>query len=84
MAGKSQVQMLNRRGARTDPCGTPFLRRRNLAISGGKGEAPLAISGGKGKVAIANHLHDHVPHVSVREQSQQLAGEATVPYGVVG
>ena len=24
--------MLNRKGARTDPCGTPFLRRRNLLL----------------------------------------------------
>jgi len=40
----------------------------------------LAISGGKGKAAIANHLHDHVDHVSVRQQSQQLVGEAAVPY----
>ena len=44
----------------------------------------LAISGGKGKTVIANHLHDHVDHVSVRQQLQQLAGEAVVPYGVVG
>jgi len=44
----------------------------------------LAISSGKGKAAIANHLHDHVDHVSIRQQSQQLAGEAMVPYGVVG
>ena len=43
--------------------------------------APFAISGGKGKAGIANHLHDHV---SVRQQSQQLADEATVPYGIVG
>jgi len=33
---------------------------------------------------IANHLHDHVDHVSVRQQLQQLEGEATVPYSVVG
>jgi len=25
-----------------------------------------------------------VDHVSIRQQSQQLAGEAAVPYGVVG
>ena len=42
----------------------------------------FAISGGKGKAAIANHLHDRVDHVSVRQQLQQLAGEAAVPYGV--
>jgi len=45
--------------------------------------APLAISGGNGKAVIANHLHDHVDHVSIRKQLQQLAGEAAVPYGVV-
>jgi len=44
----------------------------------------LAISGGEDKAAIANHLHDHVDRVSIRQQSQPLAGEATVPYGVVG
>ena len=44
----------------------------------------MAISGGKGKAAIANHLHDHVHHVSIRQQLQQLAGEAVVPYGAVG
>ena len=32
VAGRSEVKMLNRRGARTDPCGTPFLRRRNLLL----------------------------------------------------
>ena len=44
----------------------------------------MAISGGKGEAAIANHLHDHVDHVSVRQQSQQLAGEAAVSYRVIG
>jgi len=33
---------------------------------------------------IANHHHDHVDHVSMRQQLQQLAGEAAVPYNVVG
>ena len=33
---------------------------------------------------ITNHLNDHVDHVSFRHQSQQLAGEAAVPYSVVG
>jgi len=28
----------------------------------------FGISGGRGKAAIANHLHDHVDHVSVRQQ----------------
>jgi len=52
------------------------LRRRNLLL--------FAISGGKGKPAITNHPHDHVDHVSIRQQSQQLAGEDAVPHGVVG
>jgi len=43
----------------------------------------LAISGGKGKAAIANHLMI-MWTVSVRQQSQQFAGEAAVPYSVVG
>jgi len=68
--------MLNRRGARTDPCGSPFLRRRNLL------HLPFPVA--KDKAAIANHLHDHVDHMSVRQQSQQHAGEAVVPYGLVG
>jgi len=57
--------MLKKRGARTDPCGTPFLKRRNLLFS---------VSGGEGEAAIANHLHDHVNRVSIRQQLQQLAG----------
>jgi len=68
--------MLNRRGARTDPCATPFLRVVTCSF--------CQLSGGKGKAAIANLLHDHVDHVSVRQQSQQLAGEAAVRYGVIG
>ena len=68
--------MLKRRGARTNLFGTSFLRRRNLLL--------FVISGGKGKAAIANHLHDHVDHVSIRQQLLQLAGETAVPYSVVG
>jgi len=68
--------MLNSRGARTDPCGKPFFRRRNLLLW------PFPVV--RVIAAIANHLHDHVDHVSIRQQSQQLAGEAAVPYSVVG
>ena len=32
VVGRSEVHMLKRRGARTDPCGTPFLRHRNLLL----------------------------------------------------
>jgi len=39
---------------------------------------------GKGKAAISNHLRDHADHVFIRQQSQQLAGEAAVPSSVVG
>ena len=46
--------------------------------------SPFAVSVVNGKAAIANHLHDHVDHVSVRRQSQQLAGEAAMPYIIVG
>ena len=39
------------------------------------------VSGGEGEAAIANHLHDHA---SIRQQLQQLAGVATVPFSVIG
>jgi len=32
VVGRSEIYMLNSRGARTDLCGTPFLRRRNLLL----------------------------------------------------
>jgi len=32
VVGRSEMQMLKRMAARTDPCGTPFLRRRNLLL----------------------------------------------------
>ena len=67
--------MLKRRGARTSLWDT---------VLEASWPTPFAISGGKGKTTIANHLHDHVDHVSIRQQSQQLAGEAAVPYSVVG
>ena len=45
----------------------------------------FAVSGGEGEAAIANHLANHLhDHVSVSQQLQQLAGEAAVPYTVVG
>ena len=46
--------------------------------------ASFAVFGGECEAAIASHLHDHVDHVSIRQQSQQPADEAAVPYGVVG
>jgi len=32
VVGRSEMYMLKRRGARTDICGTPFLRWRNLRL----------------------------------------------------
>jgi len=61
--------MLKRRGARIDPCGTPFLRGRNLLLW------PFPV------VMVKLRLLDHV---SIRQQSQQLADETAVPYSVVG
>ena len=68
--------MLKEKGRQDRSLWTPLLRRRN--------PAPFTVSGGKGKAASASHLHDHVDHVSIRHQLQQLAGEAEVPYSVVG
>jgi len=67
--------MLKRRSTRTDSCETPYLRRGNLHL--------FPISSGKVETAITNHLHDHSDHVSIRQQLQQLAGEAAITYGVV-
>ena len=53
------------------------------AVLEGSQSAPCAVSGGMGKAAVSNHLHDHVDHVSIGQQSQQLAGEAVVPHSVV-
>jgi len=44
----------------------------------------FAVSGDAGEAATANHLHDHANHVPMRQQLQQLAGEAAVPYRVIG
>jgi len=44
----------------------------------------FTVYGRKDKAAIVNHLHDHVDHLSIRQQSQQLAGEGAVPYSVAG
>ena len=62
--------MLKRRRARTDPWGTPFLRRRNLL--------------GLLSSVVKDQLHNHTNHVLVRQKPQQLAGEATVPESVIG
>ena len=36
----------------------------------------------KGEASVPNKFHDHLDHVLVRQKSQQLAGEATVPDSV--
>ena len=37
-----------------------------------------------GEAAVCDKLHDHFGHVSVWQQAQKLAGEATVPFGIIG
>jgi len=56
------------------PCETRSLRRRNLLL------LPFLV---ESEAAIAIHLHDHVDHMSIKQHSQQLAGEVAVPHGVV-
>ena len=68
--------MLKTRGARTYPCGTPFLRRRNLLL--------LLFPVVRVKLRLPNKLHDHVDYVSIRQQLQLLAGEAAVRYSAEG
>jgi len=68
--------MLKRRGARTDPCGTPFLRHRNLL------HLPFPVVMVKLRLPTISMII--VDHVSIRQQTQQLGGEAAVPYNVVG
>ena len=36
------------------------------------------------EAAVCDKLHDHFDHVSVWQQTQKLAGEAAVPYGIIG
>ena len=68
---------VEKEGARTDPWGTPFLRRRNL----------LGLLSPVVRVKLLlriSSLHIHTNHVLVRQKPQQLAGEATVPDSVIG
>jgi hypothetical protein len=44
----------------------------------------LSATGGEVKAAISDKLQDHTDHVPVRQQAEQLAGEAAVPYGIIG
>jgi len=67
--------MFKRKGARTDPCWTPFLRHCNLFL------LPFLVVRVKLRLPT---IHNYGDHVSIRQQSQQLAGEAMMPYSVVG
>ena len=40
--------------------------------------------GGEGEDAVCDKLHDHFNHVPVWRQTQKLAGETAVPYGIIG
>ena len=39
---------------------------------------------GKGEAVVYDKLHDNFDHVPVWQQMQKLAGEAVVPYGIIG
>ena len=65
------LHMLNRSGAKTDPCGTLFLRLPNQL-------------GGEGEAAICDKLHDHFDYVPLWQQTQKLAGETQVPCSIIG
>ena len=67
---------LNKRGARTEPCGTPSLRRRNLLLYG-----PLPVAGVKLRFRTSSMIKGN--HVPVWKQAQKFAGEVAVPHGVV-
>ena len=41
--------------------------------------ASFAITGGEGEASISDKLQDHPNHVLIRQESQQLAGEAAMP-----
>ena len=43
----------------------------------------LAVTSGQSGASVPNKFHDYSDHVLVREKSQQLAGEATVPDSVI-
>ena len=40
--------------------------------------------GGKGEAAVCDKLHDHFDHVPAWLQAQKLAGEAAMPYSIIG
>ena len=75
MEGRSYMYMSKRGEAKTDLCGTPFFRRRSvLGLL-----SPVV----RVKLLFPTKFRDHLDHVLVRQKSQQLAGEATVPDSVI-
>jgi len=68
--------MLKRRGARTDPCGMPFLRFRNLLL------LPFLVARVKLRLPTISMIMRTM--MSIRQQLQQLADEAAMPYSVIG
>ena len=40
--------------------------------------------GGKGEAVVCDKLHEHFDYVPVWQQMQKLAGEAAVPYSIIG
>ena len=38
---------------------------------------------GKGKTAIIDKPHHHLDHVPIEQESKELAGKVSMPYGVV-
>jgi len=73
--GKSCVKMLNKSGARTDPCGTPFLRRRNLLLG------PLPMVRVKLRLRTSSMMNDTMCLSGRRCRS---AVEAAMPNSIVG
>ena len=39
----------------------------------------LAVTSGQGEASVPNKFHNHLDHVLVRQKSQKLVDEATVP-----
>ena len=42
------------------------------------------MTGGEGEASIVDKLHDHADHGPVREQMEQFASEAAMPYSIIG
>ena len=59
------------RGAKTDSCGALFFRYRNLLC--------LPANVGECKAPVLDKLHNHSCHALIRQESEQLTGEVTLP-----